>query len=67
MIRVYAKDQCNYIACEKLSSRQCFVCGCAWVTSQSSESEKYLLALDNYGQLSIYVLTIMKNSSVIIV
>ena len=50
-LRVYCKRKCNYIAFERLSSCHCFVCGCAWLNSCSSNTQKYLLALDNQGQL----------------
>ena len=57
-VRVYAKHQCNYIASERLSPRQCFVCGCAWISAQSSSTEKCFLVLDNYSHLSAFVLTV---------
>lgn len=56
-VRVYAKHKCNHIVCERLSPQQCFVCGCAWISAQSSSTEKRFLVLDNCSHLSAFVLT----------
>ena len=57
-VRVYVKQQCNHIACERLSPQQCFVCGCAWISTHSSSTEKHFLVLDNCSHLSAFVLTV---------
>ena len=56
-LRIYSKRNSNYIACKKVSSYRCFVCGCAWINSHSSNTQKYLLALDNQGKLVILSMT----------
>ncbi len=56
-LRIYCQRNCNYIAYKKVSSYRCFVCGCAWLKSHSSNTQKYLLALDNQGQLVILSMT----------
>ena len=56
-VRVYAKHNSNSIACEKLSSQQCFACGCAWIRAQFSSVDKYFIVLNNCSQLSAFSFT----------
>jgi WD40 repeat protein len=37
-LRVYCKRNFNYIAYKRLSCHHCFVCGCAWLNSLSSNT-----------------------------
>ena len=59
-VRVYTKLQQNHIACERVSSQNCFVCGCIWLNLQSSSTNKYFLTLDNYSHLSTFVFSVVK-------
>lgn len=57
-LRVYGKRDRNCITHKRISSNQVFVCGCVWLNSSSSNVQKYLLALDNEGQLALLRMTI---------
>lgn len=55
-VRIYNKENPNYIASAKLSNNSTYICGCSWLRLKSSVKEKYLVAFDNEGNMKGFIL-----------
>ena len=48
-LRVYKKDNSNFVASQQLSIDKMYICGCAWLPTYTVG--KTLVTVDNYGYL----------------